>query len=218
MMMALVVSWIAGLFLMGFGIYMISSYGLSALSMDQTKSSEWPTILELRGDEEVLDVGCGLGKMTVGVAKVLREGKVVGIDIWDRMEIVGNSPERAYQNAKIEGMSEKVEFKYGDVVDIPFSDNYFDIVTAQSVLNNLHGKASKSKALTEIHRVLRPRGKFVMLEPLRNLRGFLMFTPFGFWALLTKDEWMKLLEQAGFIELKYTYESPLGIFLAEKLG
>jgi len=208
--------WVMGVILIGFGIYTILSYGISTFLMNQTKASELPKIIEVRGDEKVLDVGCGLGKMTIGIAKVLKEGKVIGIDIWDKMEIMGNSPERAYENAKIEEVGDRVEFKYGDVLDIPFTNNCFDIVTAQSVLNNLHGEINKSKALMEIHRVLQPRGKFLLLEPLRNLRGFFTFTPFAFWALLTKDKWVKILKEAGFMNIKYTYENGRGIFLAEK--
>jgi len=205
-----------GLVLTGFGLYIILTYGMSLLLMNQHVASELPTIIEIRGDEKVLDVGCGLGKMTIGIAKVLKEGKVIGIDIWDKMEIMGNSPERAYQNARIEGVKDKVEFKYGNILDIPFIGNSFNLVTAQSVLNNLHGIMDKSKALTEIRRVLEPRGKFLALEPLRNLRGFLTFTPIAFWSLLTKDEWMKLLKKAEFINIRYTYENGLGIFSAEK--
>jgi len=215
-LVAILVWWVMGIILIGFGIYTILSYGVSMFLMDQTKASELPKIIEVRGDEKVLDVGCGLGKMTIGIAKVLKEGKVIGIDVWDKMEIMGNSPERAYENAKIEGVIDKVEFKYGDVLDIPFTDNYFDTVTAQSVLNNLHGEMSKSKALMEIHRVLQLRGKILILEPLRNLRGFFTFTPFAFWALPTKDKWMKILKEVGFINIKYTYKNGLGIFLAEK--
>jgi len=102
------------------------------------------------------------------------------------------------------------------VLNIPFAGNSFGIVTAQSVLNNLHSEADKLKALVEIHRVLQLRGKFLMLEPLRNLRGFFTFTPFAFWSLQSKDKWMKLLKEAKFTNIKYTYENGLGIFLAEK--
>ena len=114
-----------------------------------------PQILKLEGDEKVLDVGCGLGRMTIAVAKRLNEGKVIGVDIWDKMEIPGNSPENAYANAEIEGVRDKVEFRTGNVLDLPFPDNSFDLVTSASVINNLHSLADKSKALKEIFRVLK---------------------------------------------------------------
>ena len=77
-----------------------------------------------------MDVGCGLGKMTIGVAKHLSTGKIIGIDIWSKVEIPGNSPEHAYANAQIEGVGGKVEFETGNVLSIPFPDNSFDVVTS----------------------------------------------------------------------------------------
>jgi len=66
--------------------------------------------------------------------------------------------------------------------------------------------------------VLKPRGKFLLLEPLRNLRNFILgWTPLGIWMLLTKDTWVELLENAGFSNSIYRYEDGVGIFLVEKL-
>jgi len=48
-----------------FGIYLFSVYGISMYLAGQSKASEVPQMLHMRGDEKVLDVGCGLGKMTV---------------------------------------------------------------------------------------------------------------------------------------------------------
>jgi len=183
----------------------------------QSETWQLPRILKLRGDENVLDVGCGLGRMTVAVAKQLGKGKVIGIDIWDKMEIPGNSPENAYANAKIEGVQDKVEFKTGNVLTLDFPDSYFDLVTSSSVINNLHGKTNKMQALKEIYRVLKSEGNFLMIEPLRNLRNlFYGWTPLGVWMLLPKDAWVKLLEDTGFTDLKYIYQNGSGIFLVEK--
>jgi ubiquinone/menaquinone biosynthesis C-methylase UbiE len=182
----------------------------------QNKATEIPAILHIRGDEKVLDVGCGLGKMTIGVAKHLTTGKVIGVDIWDKMEILGNSSNRAYENAKIEGAVDKVEFRTGNVLSLPFPDDSFDLVTSSSVINNLHNYADKTKALAEILRVLRPSGKFFMAEPLRNLRGFFTFSPFAFFELLPKNRWTALLDNAKFSNLNYIYQNGIGMFLVEK--
>jgi ubiquinone/menaquinone biosynthesis C-methylase UbiE len=206
----------AGIILVLFGVYLFFAYGVSMYFAGQSKAAEFPEMLHIRGDEKVLDVGCGLGKMTVAVAKHLTTGKVIGVDIWDKMEIPGNSPERAYENAKIEGVLDKVEFKTGNVLSLPFAEDFFDLVTSSSVINNLHGDAEKSKALAEIFRVLRPGGKFLMAEPLRNLRGFFTFSPFAFLELLPQDRWANLLEKAMFSNLKYSYQRGMGMFLVEK--
>lgn len=80
---------VGGVFVL-FGIYLFSVYGISMYFAGQSKAAEIPKMLHIRGDERVLDVGCGLGKMTVGVAKYLTTGMVIGVDIWDKMEILGN--------------------------------------------------------------------------------------------------------------------------------
>jgi ubiquinone/menaquinone biosynthesis C-methylase UbiE len=205
----------AGILIGGFGLYLLVVYVISLYSFNQSESFDFSQVFQVRGDETVLDVGCGLGKMTVGVAKLLTEGSVTGIDIWNTVEIPGNSPEAAYRNAEIEGVRDKVEFKSGNVLTLDFSDNSFDLVTSSSVLNNLSGDDQKVQAMKEIYRVLKPGGTFFLLEPLRNLRGFFTFSPFAFWQLLTKDKWAALLKKAGFVSLTYQYKAA-GYFIVEK--
>jgi len=206
-----------GILIMCFGFYAFLSFMIMQLRLGQSETSRLSGILKLRDDEKVLDVGCGLGRMTIAVAKQLNEGKVIGIDIWDKMEIPGNSPENAYANAQIEGVQDKVKFRTGNVLNLQFPDNYFDLVTSSSVINNLHAKTGKMKALREIYRVLKAGGKFLMIEPLRNLRNFFYgWTPLGVWMLLPKDSWVDLLINTGFIDLKYFYQNGSGIFLVKK--
>jgi ubiquinone/menaquinone biosynthesis C-methylase UbiE len=215
-LVAKLASWLAGLIIAGFGAYLALSYGISIQLAGQREAPSPSRILMLRGDEKVLDVGCGLGRMTIGVAKHLSTGKVIGIDIWDKIEIPGNSPQRAHANAQLEGVADKVEFKTGDVLSIPFPDSSFDAVTSSSVVNNLHGDSRKLRAFQEIFRVLRPGGSFLLLEPLRDFWGLLTFTPLFVWILLPKDRWIMLLRKAGFIDLRYNHSQRMGVFLVKK--
>ncbi len=205
-----------GWIIAGFGLYVLTSYGISVILIHRRREGDFPDLLKIEGNEYVLDVGCGMGRMSIAVAKRLKDGKVVGIDIWDKKELWSNSPERAYANAEIEGVRDKVEFKYGNALEIPFPDNTFDLATCSSLLNNLNGNAKKIKALSEIYRVLKPSGKFLLIEPLRCLRMFFLFTPFAFWQILKKEDWDRLLDQGGFINLKYCYQNGVGFFLLEK--
>ena len=209
--------WIPGAIILGIGLYFVVICPISLITMKQSDPSILPKdILNLKGDEKVLDVGCGLGKATIAVAKQLKTGKAVGIDIWSKMEIPGNLPERAYANAKLEGVRDKVEFKTGNVLNLEFEDNSFDVVTSSSVINNLHSESQKLVALKEIFRVLRPEGKFLLLEPLRDSWNTLLWTPFFVWMLLPKDEWIRLLNKSGFVNLKYSNFEKMGVFLTQK--
>ena len=154
--------------------------------------------------------------MAIGVAKWLTTGKVIGIDIWDKMELISNSPERAYENAEVEGVSDKVEFKTGNILSIPFPDSSFDVVTCSSVVNNLHTASEKLNALKEIFRVLKPGGAFLMMEPIKSLDTFFLFTPLAFWMLPSKDFWFEQLSKAKFTSRSYSYWSGFGIFVTEK--
>lgn len=206
---------IAGIIIVSFGCYLLVSYVGSLYMLNQSQPLDFTEVLKLQGNEKVLDVGCGLGKVTVGVAKQLTTGNVTGIDIWDTTEIPGNSPETAYKNAELEGVRNIVVFETGNVLDIPFEDNSFDLVTSSSVLNNLHGDEQKLDAMKEVYRVLKSGGTFFLLEPLRDLRGFFIFTPLAFWMLLPKNKWVALLEKANFVNLTYTYKGE-GYFIVEK--
>jgi arsenite methyltransferase len=117
-----------------------------------------------RGDETVLDVGCGRGLLLVGAAKRLRTGRAVGVDIWQSKDQSGNHPEATYQNARIEGVADRVEIKSGDARQLPFEDDTFDVVVSSLVLHNIHDASERKKAIREIARVLKGGGHVAILD------------------------------------------------------
>ena len=120
--------------------------------------------LPWRGDERVLDVGCGHGLMLIGAAKRLKGGKAVGIDIWQSEDQYGNSPEAAMENARIEGVSDRIELKTADARRMPFPDGSFDVIVSSYALHNIPDKAGRRKAVAEIARVLKPGGKLALVD------------------------------------------------------
>src|ERR1700686_819763 len=62
-----------------------------------------------RGNENVLDVGCGRGLFLISAAKRLKTGKATGVDIWRSEDLSGNSAEAAMYNAKAEGVANRIK-------------------------------------------------------------------------------------------------------------
>lgn len=121
-------------------------------------------LIELHGYEKVLDVGCGRGLLLTAAARRLTTGKAIGVDIWNAADQSGNSPEAAWANAKAEGVADRVQLVTGDVRHLPFPDGEFDAVVSSLVLHNLSNQGERRRALGEIMRVLKPGGRFAILD------------------------------------------------------
>ena len=127
--------------------------------------------LSLRGDEQVLDVGCGHGLMLITAAKHLPTGKAVGVDLWQREDQAGNSLEATLANARLEGVAERVEIKTADARQVPFGDNTFDAVVSSWALHNIYDQAGREQAIREIARVLKPGGRAAIVD-IRHAREY----------------------------------------------
>jgi SAM-dependent methyltransferase len=117
-----------------------------------------------RGDERVLDVGCGRGLLLVGAAKRLKTGRAIGIDLWQAEDLSGNKPEATLANAAAEGVADRVEVQNGDARSLSFPDASFDVVVSSSALHNIYDAAQRRKALDEIVRVLKPGGHVAIFD------------------------------------------------------
>jgi SAM-dependent methyltransferase len=120
--------------------------------------------LALTGRERALDVGCGRGLVTVGLAERLPRGAVVGVDIWRPQDQTGNSRAAAERNVELAGVAERVELVDAPMDDLPFADGSFDLVTASLSLHCLALARERGDAMREILRVTRPGGRVVILD------------------------------------------------------
>jgi SAM-dependent methyltransferase len=100
----------------------------------------------LAGDAQVLDVGCGPGTITAGLADRVPRGRVTGIDA--AQEVIDQASAAA-------GGRENLDFATGDVYALDYPDDSFDVVHAHQVLQHL---GDPVRALREMRRVTRPGG------------------------------------------------------------
>ena len=131
------------------------------------KFIEWDRILDtlaLRGDERVLDMGCGRGAVLAAVATRLTTGRAVGIDIWRAIDQSGNAKAVTERNVALEGVADRVEIETGDMRDLPFPDASFDVVVSSLAIHNIRGNSDRQKAISEAYRVLKPGGRIVVAD------------------------------------------------------
>jgi len=127
--------------------------------------------LNLRGNERILDMGCGRGAVLLMAAQHLTTGRAVGVDLWRSADQSGNSPEATQRNAVAEGVADRVELHTGDMTALPFEDNSFDVVVSSLAIHNISGRAGREKAIDEAVRVLRPGGR-LMIADVRATRQY----------------------------------------------
>jgi len=109
----------------------------------------------LRPGMELLDVGCGPGSITVGLAEAVAPGLVVGVDLQ------ATQVEQARAAAAERGVT-NVRFETADIYRLPFADASFDVAFANAVLMHLTDPVA---ALRELRRVLRPSGIVAVRNP-----------------------------------------------------
>jgi arsenite methyltransferase len=137
-----------------------------------------------RGDESVLDIGCGRGLLLIGAAKRLKAGKATGVDTWQSEVLSGNSPEAVLSNAKAEGVENRVKIENADARKLPFGASSFDVVVSSLAIHNIDSAPERAKALREIARVLKPGGRVAIFD------------------IFHTSEYAKALQQLGLTEVK----------------
>lgn len=125
-------------------------------------------LLPWRGDEKVLDVGCGRGLLLIGAAKRLKSGKATGVDIWRSEDLSKNGPEATMENAKAEGVADRIKIENADARKLPMANASIDTVLSSLVIHNIPSREERVQALSEIVRVLKPGGRVAILDILHT--------------------------------------------------
>lgn len=119
-------------------------------------------MLDLQPDDLVLDVGTGTGLIIPWIAEHLTTGKVIGIDISEKMLA------RARERAEKCGVAHRVELKIDDAENMSFRDGTFDKIIATYTMTTV---PEPEKTFREMVRVLKDDGKIVILDTGKPRKG-----------------------------------------------
>jgi arsenite methyltransferase len=117
-----------------------------------------------RGNEQVLDVGCGRGLVAIQAARRVSDGTVTGIDLWQARDLSGNTPDALRANAEAAGVAGRVTVDTGDARSLPYPDAAFDVVTSMTALHNIPDAAGRRAAVAEAWRVTKPGGQILIFD------------------------------------------------------
>ncbi len=121
-----------------------------------------------RGNEQVLDVGCGRGLLLAGAAKRIAalngDGYATGIDVWSNVDMGGNSAAATQHNLDLEGVSSRCTLISQPAQEMVFSDATFDVILSNLCIHNIYDQPTRRKALQQIVRVLQPGGLAIFSE------------------------------------------------------
>jgi arsenite methyltransferase len=157
----------AAAILTGYAVFCLANAASFLYTTRRGKFVVWERILDelrLRGDEAVLDMGCGRGLVLIGVARRLTTGRVTGIDLWSTVDQSSNAREATLRNATVEGVADRIEVQTGDMRELPFAPESFDVVVSSLAIHNISGSGGRAQAITEAWRVLRPGGRLAIAD------------------------------------------------------
>lgn len=142
------------------GFYLRWSSQVAKLKMRDTLLDK----IQWSGEEKVLDVGCGRGLLAIGAAKRLKKGRVTGVDVWDGSLLSGNKLDGAVENAKAEGVADRVKIENGNALKLTYGDKSYDVVVSSLVLHTILEPEARAAALREMVRVLKPGGQIGIFD------------------------------------------------------
>ena len=161
----------------------------------------------------LLDIGSGIGGPSRYLAKVCG-CRVSGVDLTEEFVAAANDLTRRA------GLTGQVDFRQGSALDLPFPDASFDLAWSQNVAMNIF---DRPRWYAEVHRVLRPGGRFAFQDVAQGPAGPVHFpvpwsdTP-ALSFLCTAEDTRAMLEAAGFtvVEWRDTSEASIAEFEAQR--
>lgn len=158
--------------------------------------------------ETVLDLGSGAGFDCFLAARAVgHEGRVIGVDMTPEMV------EKARENARRGGYG-NVEFRLGEIEHLPAADGSVDVVISNCVINL---STAKDKVFAEAFRVLKNGGRIMISDLVlarelpQLIAGSLAAYAGCIAGAVRRDEYLRLMEAAGFSDIRIEQETPFSL-------
>jgi SAM-dependent methyltransferase len=143
----------------------------------------------------VLDAGCGAGRTSIALAKVIGEGHIVAVDRFDAGYIDDGGRAQLERNLQLAGLTDTVSIETADLTALPFAEGDFDAIVSTHVYDHLG--EGKTRGLSEAYRVLKPGGRFLMAVWVPGWSMFAVGNLLSFF-LASKAAWRDMAKTAGF--------------------
>ena len=166
--------WVGMLLILVAGVMLWSSRtGKFGLAWKMLEDMSWI------GKERVLDVGCGRGLLTILAARKVPLGDVTGIDIWSQEQLSDNTKEAAVENARLERVSERVNFEDGDATKLGFRAGTFDKIVSSLCLHGIGSRRERNKSVENLIKLLKPGGEIAIMDILHTREYKIIFEKQG---------------------------------------
>lgn len=180
---------------------MVNSYDLYmkriTLGREDALRTMTVNLAQIKPGDCVLEVGCATGTLTLAAKRQAGpSGKVFGIDI------IPGMIERGQQKAAKANLD--VTFQSGNIEDIPFPNEHFDVVMCSFMIFHMSEKV-RHKGIEEIYRVLKPHGRFLVLDlalPPKPVSGMILKLLLGFMLKHDLKELQPVMESSGFSQIE----------------
>jgi ubiquinone/menaquinone biosynthesis C-methylase UbiE len=180
---------------------MVNSYDLYmkriTLGREDALRTMTVNLAQVKSGDCVLEVGCATGTLTIAAKRQAGpSGKVFGIDI------IPGMIERSQQKAAQANLD--VTFQLGSIGNIPFPENYFDVVMCSFMMFHMSEEVRR-KGIEEIYRVLKPKGRLLVLDlnlPAHGVSRAIAKIFLGFMLKHDLKELLPFMKSSGFSEIQ----------------
>ena len=191
-------------------VWMVSSLAVSHYIYDRSPLYRWQWIAGALpvAPARWLSIHAGLDESSPALRHLFPNAQAVVLDIYDPTEMTEGSIARARRLSGSDSAADRADFRR-----LPLTEAAFDAVFVIFTAHELRQAAARESLFCVLRRVLKPDGRLLLVEHLRDLKNVLAFGP-GAFHFYPRSEWVRLAVEAGFgIEREFSITPFVRVFL-----